>query len=35
VTVAGWLFMGAAWAGATVLLVWCYARILRHDRQRR
>lgn len=33
-TAGGWIFMGLAWAAATGLVVWCYARILRSDRDR-
>lgn len=34
-TAGGWAFMGAAWTVVTVLVVWCYARIVRDDRERR
>lgn len=33
-TAAGWVFMGVAWIGATVLVVWCYARLLRPEGRR-
>jgi len=28
-TRAGWIFMAIAWVGATGLVTWCYAKLLR------
>jgi len=35
VSAGGWIFMGVAWAAATGLVVWCYARIVLDDLARR
>ncbi len=33
-TTSAWVFMGLAWGGITVLLIYCYYRVLTSDSDR-